>query len=141
LPDKIINLHISLLPYNRGSNPNVWSFLEDTPKGVTIHYIDEGIDTGDILFQKEIIFEEDNETLSSSYNKLNKEMQSFFIDNWEAIKEFHFSPMPQPNDGSIHSVEDFKRIGNILGKEDWNINIKELKKRYGKLKDEHLNGN
>src|SRR6056300_461455 len=38
---KIINLHISYLPYNRGSHPNVWSFVEDTPKGVTIHLIDD----------------------------------------------------------------------------------------------------
>ena len=37
---KIINLHISYLPWNRGAHPNVWSFLEETPKGITIHYID-----------------------------------------------------------------------------------------------------
>ena len=28
---KAINLHISLLPWNRGADPNIWSFLEDTP--------------------------------------------------------------------------------------------------------------
>ena len=39
-----INLHISYLPYNRGADPNIWSFIENTPKGVTIHYIDSGID-------------------------------------------------------------------------------------------------
>ena len=49
--NKIINLHISYLPYNKGANPNFWSFLDNTPKGVTIHYIDKGIDTGDILLQ------------------------------------------------------------------------------------------
>lgn len=53
LPDRIVNLHISLLPWNRGADPNVWSFLEDTPKGVTIHYVDERVDTGDIIAQKE----------------------------------------------------------------------------------------
>ena len=37
-----INLHISLLPWNRGADPNLWSFLDDTPKGITIHYIDSG---------------------------------------------------------------------------------------------------
>ena len=47
-----INLHISYLPWNRGADPNLWSFIEDTPKGVTIHEIDEGIDTGDIIFKK-----------------------------------------------------------------------------------------
>lgn len=135
LPNRIINLHISLLPYNRGSNPNIWSFLEDTPKGVTIHYIDEGIDTGAILFQKELIFEENNETLSSSYDKLNKEIQSLFIENWVAIINLNFIPIPQSNYGSSHSNNDFKRIENILGEEGWNININELKKRYGKLKE------
>ena len=38
--NNIINLNISLLPWNRGAYPNVWSFLEDAPKGVTIHIID-----------------------------------------------------------------------------------------------------
>ena len=52
----IINLHISYLPWNRGADPNLWSFLENSPKGVTIHYIDEGIDTGDIITQKKIRF-------------------------------------------------------------------------------------
>ena len=44
-----INLHISYLPYNRGSDPNFWSFMENSPKGVSIHYMDAGLDTGDII--------------------------------------------------------------------------------------------
>ena len=87
LPNRIINLHISYLPHNRGANPNIWSFLDDTPKGVTIHYVDAGIDTGDILVQKEVDFDEEKETLASSYDKLNKKIQTLFIENWEAIKK------------------------------------------------------
>jgi len=34
------------------ADPNVWSFIEKTPKGVSIHYLDAGIDTGDIIAQK-----------------------------------------------------------------------------------------
>ena len=37
MPTSIVNLHISYLPWNRGASPNFWSFIEDTPKGVTIH--------------------------------------------------------------------------------------------------------
>ena len=48
----IINIHISYLPYNKGYHPNFWAFFENTPSGVTIHLVDEGIDTGPILFQK-----------------------------------------------------------------------------------------
>ncbi|MCL0081308.1 hypothetical protein M1N64_03665 [Peptococcaceae bacterium] len=44
---RAINLHISFLPWNRGADPNFWSFIENAPVGVSIHYLDEGIDTGD----------------------------------------------------------------------------------------------
>ena len=47
----IINLHIYFLPFNRGAHPNFWSFIENTPSGVSIHKIDKGIDTGDIINQ------------------------------------------------------------------------------------------
>ena len=81
LPQKIINLHISLLPWNKGADPNLWSLLEDTPKGVSIHYIDDGIDTGDIIYQKELIFDEENDTLASSYTKLNDEIIELAANN------------------------------------------------------------
>lgn len=81
-----INLHISLLPWNRGAYPNVWSFLMDTPKGVTIHYIDEGIDTGDIIIQKEVFIDEEKETIKSSYEILHREIQCLFKENWGKIK-------------------------------------------------------
>ena len=74
LRGNIINLHISLLPWNRGADPNLWSFLENTPKGITIHYIDDGIDTGDIIAQKELFFDENKETIDA----INPLDSSFF---------------------------------------------------------------
>ena len=45
-----INLHVSLLPKYRGSAPIQWSVINgDTETGVTIMYMDEGLDTGDII--------------------------------------------------------------------------------------------
>ena len=38
--EKAINLHVSYLPWNKGADPNLWSILENTPKGVTIHQLD-----------------------------------------------------------------------------------------------------
>ena len=49
-----VNLHPSLLPYNRGKHPYYWSIVEDTPAGVSIHFITEKIDDGSIISQKEI---------------------------------------------------------------------------------------
>ena len=85
LPDRVINLHISYLPWNRGADPNLWSFLEDTPKGVSIHYIDEGIDTGDIIIQKRVSLDEDSETLATSYNKLEMSIIDLFKEIWPNI--------------------------------------------------------
>jgi methionyl-tRNA formyltransferase len=90
-----INLHISYLPYNRGCYPNVWSFIEDTPKGVTIHYIDEGIDTGDIIIRKEVFIDEDKETLKSSYEILHREIQALFKENWNKIKNSEINTITQ----------------------------------------------
>src|SRR3990167_11096462 len=55
LPDRAVNLHIAFLPWNRGADPNFWSFAEHTPKGVTIHYLDKGVDTGDIIAQRSVM--------------------------------------------------------------------------------------
>lgn len=130
LPNRVINLHISLLPWNRGAHPNLWSFLEGTPKGVTIHLIDEGIDTGDILLQKEVHIDEAKETLSSSYKILNKEIQKLFISNWNKIKNLQIVKKPQPSGGSIHYIKDFEKIKPILGIDEWDIQIIDLKKRF-----------
>lgn len=128
--NKIINLHISLLPWNRGAHPNIWSFLEDTPKGVTIHFIDEGVDTGDILLRKEILFDENKETLSSSYNKLQFEIQKLFIENWVNIRENKIIPQKQQGKGSIHYIKDWEKISFLISKDGWNTKIADLKMSY-----------
>lgn len=87
---QIFNLHISLLPYNRGASPNFFSFIENTPKGVTIHQIDEGLDTGPILAQKELFFDESKETFASSYEKLILEIQMLFKENWSSISDKNY---------------------------------------------------
>jgi len=100
--NKFVNLHMSYLPYNRGSSPNYWSFQEKTPSGVTIHLIDEGIDTGDILIQKQITFKPNENTLRTSYERLKYEIEILFIENYKKIINGDISPSPQPKNGTIH---------------------------------------
>ena len=65
---KAINIHWSLLPKNRGSNPIQWAIIKDEDyTGITIHKMDKNIDTGKIVFQKNIKIEE-----SYTWTKLNK---------------------------------------------------------------------
>lgn len=77
----IINLHISYLPGNRGAHPNFWSFYDETPSRVSIHLIDTGIDTGPILFQKYVDFNQDEKAFSQTYKKLVIEIEKLFIEN------------------------------------------------------------
>jgi methionyl-tRNA formyltransferase len=126
LKGDIINLHISLLPWNRGADPNLWSFLENTPKGVTIHYIDEGIDTGDIIAQKEIFFDDNSETLASSYEKLNREIIKLFKKMWPLIMNGKSSRCSQPPGGTFHRTEDKKPFEKLLIDKGWNTPVKKL---------------
>jgi folate-dependent phosphoribosylglycinamide formyltransferase PurN len=49
----VLNVHLGMLPEVRGMSSPEWSLLKHVPVGVTIHYVDEGIDTGPILQQCE----------------------------------------------------------------------------------------
>jgi methionyl-tRNA formyltransferase len=52
-----INAHYGLLPAYRGMNVTEWSVLRGDPVGVTVHLVDPGVDTGDILLREEIALE------------------------------------------------------------------------------------
>ena len=50
-----VNLHPSLLPRHRGSDPVFWTFVgDDADTGVTLHWIDHGVDTGDVIAQRRV---------------------------------------------------------------------------------------
>lgn len=128
LSGKVINLHTSLLPYNRGAAPNFFSFLEDTPKGVTIHFVDEGLDTGDILCQREIVFDEEKETFASTYDRLLKEIGKLFRENWKAIREGRIMSRKQEGQGTYHRARELETIRQAHDF-TWNDNIADWKRR------------
>jgi hypothetical protein len=102
----IINLHISYLPWNRGAHPNFWSFFDCTPSGVSIHLIDEGIDTGPIIYQRYVNFPKDQITFSQTYRQLIIELESLFKENLKEIISGTYKPLPQRSKGSYHKVDD-----------------------------------
>lgn len=110
MPDRVINLHTSYLPYNRGSSPNFFSFMDDTPKGVTIHRMAEGLDTGDILCRKELFFDENKETFASTYEKLLAAMKELFYENWDAIKAGKITAQKQEGCGTYHTMRELAEI-------------------------------
>ncbi|MDE6314405.1 MAG: formyl transferase [Lachnospiraceae bacterium] len=126
LGDSIINMHTSYLPWNKGASPNIWSFRDDTPKGVTIHRLEKGLDTGKIIIQKELSFDENIETLSSTYSKLNEEIVKLLMNNWEMISSGNYTLKDQEGKGSYHRTSDLEAI--LKGKHiDYSMSIKEFK--------------
>lgn len=125
---RIINLHTSYLPYNRGSSPNFFSFMEDTPKGVTIHRLEKGLDTGAIYVQKELVFDEGKETFASSYSALIHAMEELFKAIWDKIKTGEIEPVLQQGEGSYHTMRD---LNEYRAKCDffWTDNIAEYKEK------------
>lgn len=125
--NRIINLHTSLLPWNRGSSPNIWSFIDDTPKGVTIHRLEKGLDTGRILLQKELFFDEDKETLCTTYEKLNEEIVNLLCENWVDVKAGKIPFKVQEGKGSYHRTADLEEI---LGgrKIDYSMTVSDFRK-------------
>lgn len=105
-PAPIVNLHISYLPWNRGAHPNFWSFYDSTPSGVSIHLIDENIDTGPILYQKYVNFSAEEKTFSQTHNRLIQEIEQLFKENIEDIVAKNFVAIPQRSKGSYHHASD-----------------------------------
>ncbi len=97
-----INLHISYLPWNRGAHPNFWAFWDNTPSGVSIHLIDSGIDTGPVLYQKQVLIDPSKESFTSSYQILNTEIVSLFLENLDSILSHNYVETPQRGRGSFH---------------------------------------
>lgn len=120
LKGNVVNIHNSYLPYNRGADPNLWSIKDSTPRGVTLHYMDEGLDKGFIIAQR-LVTEGDGETLKSSYDNLDRNAREMFMeafayyDRWPAIKRV------PTGKGSYHSVKDGIPMKELIPSYDMKI--------------------
>lgn len=98
---KTINCHAGKLPFYRGRNILNWALINDDKEfGITVHYIDEGIDTGDIVLQRTYpISDEDNYStlLQVSYlecaNILYDAIVKFKKENVDGIKQTDIHPI------------------------------------------------
>ena len=132
---RIINIHIGYLPWNRGADPNFWSWHDDTPKGVTIHQMDEGIDTGPILSQVRLPLDP-RMTLKMSYGVLRAAAESLFIGAWSSIRNQTVPPYPQAGLGTSHKKKDREAIWHHfpLG---WDTPVKDVEEFGRRSRDEH----
>lgn len=66
----VLNIHLGLLPEIRGMSSPEWSLLNHVPVGITIHYMDAGIDTGPILQRSELPYVNRSKSLSDLRHRL-----------------------------------------------------------------------
>jgi len=111
---RIINIHQSILPWNRGSDPNFWSWFDGTPKGVSIHLVDEGLDTGDCIMQLQVSRWRGGETLRTSYDFLNQCASQLFALEWGRFRSGRFFTVPKDGEGSYHRASDKDEYMSIL---------------------------
>ena len=108
-----INTHPSLLPYNRGKHYNFWALVEEAPFGVTLHFVDSGIDTGDIIFQMPIDYDW-HDTGETLYKKAQLEMVRLFVDNYYLIRVGNYKRRSQDiKSGSYHHSSELDNICEI----------------------------
>ena len=99
---KCINIHASLLPKLRGGAPIHWSIINgDSKTGITIMYMNEKMDEGDILYQEEVeILDTDNvETLHDKLSNLGSKM---IIDFIPRLETGDFTPVKQNNEEATY---------------------------------------
>lgn len=114
----ILNIHMSMLPKYRGVKPVFWVLKNNESKtGITIHLMDEGLDTGDILAQEEVeISPEDSvDSLSKKISYAGSTLlvdtvESIFRDNYR-LHEQNFSLSSYYSQPSRKDVKYFYRQG------------------------------
>ncbi len=118
-----INVHGSLLPKYRGAAPIQWSVLNgDKETGITIMYMDEGMDTGDMILKEKVEIGED-ETTGELWDRLSKIGGKLLVEALKQVENGTAKREKQGNDFSLAPMLD-KNMAKI----DWeNKTAKEIK--------------
>ena len=109
-----INVHASLLPKYRGAAPIQWAVINgDKTTGVTTMYMDEGMDTGDMILTKEVQIGE-NETTGELWDRLAKIGGELLVETLKQIENGTAPRIPQESDFTMAPMLD-KQMSKI----DW----------------------
>ena len=158
-----VNVHPSLLPQYRGSAPIQWAILNgDKETGVTTMYLDEGMDSGDIILQTKTPIDKD-ETSGELWDRLSKIGAELLVETLEKIenktaprikqpKEFTLAPMLEKSQAKIDweskTAEEIKNLvrglNPIMGAyavlnqkkiKFWKLSIDEFINKYPEFKE------
>ena len=100
-----LNLHPAYLPWGRGWHTPSWTILEGTPAGATLHFMDAGVDSGDIVDQ-ERLETDPGDTAHTLYARLKDLELEVFKRAWPLLSDGDHERRPQPDGGSQHRRAD-----------------------------------
>ena len=117
-----INIHASLLPKYRGAAPINWAIINgEKVTGVTTMFMDEGLDTGDMILKKEIEIKQED-TAGTLFQKLAVLGTQVLDDTLELIKENKLVREKQNDELSSYAPIMDKTLGNI----NWDKSAREI---------------
>ncbi len=117
-----INVHASLLPAYRGAAPINWAIIKGEKKtGITTMYMDEGLDTGDIILQREIEIS-DSMTAGELHDQLSELGREVLLDTLSLIENNQAPRISQEDCQYSYAPMIDKRLGKI----DWNRSAKDI---------------
>ncbi len=97
----VLNLHPAYLPWGRGWHTPSWAILEGTPAGATLHFMDAGLDSGDIVDQERLEVDP-ADTAHTLYARLKALELEVFKRAWQLLAEGTYERRPQPEGGTAH---------------------------------------
>lgn len=118
------NFHASLLPAYRGKHPVFWALRNgERYSGLTVHVMDAGIDTGDILYQVKVRTRQ-RDTVASLYDRIMERSQGLVARLVRGAERSKLRRRPQPQAGASYyssvSQEDFRL--------DWSRDAEQLRR-------------
>lgn len=122
-----VNVHASLLPELRGGAPIHYSILQGKEKtGITIMYMDEKLDAGDIISVAEVEIEEED-TVGTLHDKLSRVGSDLLAETLPKLLAGEITPIPQ-NDEEATFAPNLKRSDEQI---DWTVSGEEI---YNKIR-------
>ena len=112
VPEKgIVNLHPSYLPYNRGAHPYIWPLIEDSPAGVSVHFMNEKLDEGPVVARRKVEKKPDDNA-KTLRDRLMKEQAELFKDSWDKVLEEECFEQDLEK-GNAHFKSDLDEIADL----------------------------
>ncbi len=128
-PKGTINLHASLLPQYRGAAPINWAIINgEKESGVSTFFLQQEIDTGDILFSERVAIE-DKDTAGDLHDKLMNTGAELLIKTVKAIETDGYKGLDQESLIADSVVKDLKTAPKIFKENcliDWNQPVKQV---------------